>query len=1469
MPSMTAIWTALPHGLTGDPSNRRAQLSVYVSMRLTADTAEGTLAAFPAALNWPALLQSGQISLQVQSAGATPLVATIVSAPPEPALWRALFSEATRVVSHQFDDLTQRPINTFTASAIHDQLRNGHQKISATSPVSIPTRAQLQDAYPDLHQAFRVGGELRRLPAAGAAVDELRAFHRLLAQNIFRASDGCDIHTNVERAIVSARRLAAAGPPGSFVPVVADDGTPQAQFAQLYAFHHRPPVDPQNPPPPIPAPDPAQVLDFHQALSALAHYPALLRRLGLVLDLEIRENGLPESPLSVGSGRIQIVPTFATPPVAVANVSPLTAYILDGDLIFTPAPRNVAQPETIAGLLNLALADQYNLHQIDIDGLGLRTINMVAGNALQAGDGDEEDGAAGLPTTRSSGVSAARTGNAAVLAQRFASALANNEASKDPAQNVTLFDEDVTRGFRFDVFDGEDWRSLHARQGHYAFLAGPAGPTPPPFDVIDEGFSQVAAAGRVDGSSNVQSQLYVHDSLMRWHGWNLAAPHPGKAVGSAGPAEITNDPVPGGFSLAVNFAALPGTLPRLRFGRQYQVRARTVDLAGNSLNLPEATNQLQLLRTLNRTPPVLPVDPSDFTYRRFEPIAAPVLVARERFTEGESLARLVIRSNERETCSACATRLMTLVAGSRPADKVIYTAANDRHVAPAKTSLLSSERHGMLDSAFGSSGNSRGLYNLARKEKGRLNDATIIDTTTGIPIPIPDTTGVDPSTGGTITRPAVEFIETGQDSNGPNGYAVHHEAQLEAPYLPDPFSRGATLCGTPGVAFGQSGIVDPQGRLVLASSTLPATTLGVLGSTVQIDFGPDWPDRRPFRLQLAEPSNPDGPSDPAVWDAANRVLLVTLGKAEQSTLRLSSFFAEQDLDALGIWRWILDRNSAQGLPPPDAGDAQTAVVGGLWMLTPFAVVNLVHAVQQPLLAPQFTSISATRDPNATFAYFGATVPVHGKSSARLDVQAQWEENVDDASQPGPTVRAVRAHVFDFNIHLPSDRDGSPPPDPGTVPVAIYDASSDVVTFLAKDPGDESGRTFLSRHEFGDTKHRNIRYQCTATTRFREYFPPEIANDTTLKLITNSGNESVVSLPSSARPATPKLLYAVPYFQWTRIVQDGTLVRTRKTGIRVYLDRPWYSSGDGELLGVVLADPANYPPDEMRRSFVTHWGGDPIWQTDPVPGAPQLANFSRAVATGEGLVVDEMTDEAVLVAGHAVDFDPDRRLWFCDIAVDIEGSYRPFIRLALARYQPSSVSAKELSRILLADFVQLLPERTVAFAPVQDETNTFQLTVQGLTYSFSGWNPGPLESLPDPGFDSFADGDPPEAFPPNLLIVRLEERVPGTFDEAGWQPASEGEIRQASAVPADHPTPPPGGALWTGQVSLPTSRQTGQFRVAIVEEERLLTDTRVVKRRKVHHDPDPDVPHDHGSNFFANFTYTPGGGRIVFAETIEI
>ena len=40
---------------------------------------------------------------------------------------------------------------------------------------------------------------------------------------------------------------------------------------------------------------------------------------------------------------------------------------------------------------------------------------------------------------------------------------------------------------------------------------------------------------------------------------------------------------------------------------------------------------------------------------------------------------------------------------------------------------------------------------------------------------------------------------------------------------------------------------------------------------------------------------------------------------------------------------------------------------------------------------------------------------------------------------------------------------------------------------------------------------------------------------------------------------------------------------------------------------------------------------------------------------------------------------------------------PFVRLILARYQVNSIRRAQLSKVVLADFVQLVPERTASLS----------------------------------------------------------------------------------------------------------------------------------------------------------------------------
>ena len=50
------------------------------------------------------------------------------------------------------------------------------------------------------------------------------------------------------------------------------------------------------------------------------------------------------------------------------------------------------------------------------------------------------------------------------------------------------------------------------------------------------------------------------------------------------------------------------------------------------------------------------------------------------------------------------------------------------------------------------------------------------------------------------------------------------------------------------------------------------------------------------------------------------------------------------------------------------------------------------------------------------------------------------------------------------------------------------------TIAVIDDNQQATKHFSSKHEFHDTKHRNVTYMAVATTRFMEYFPDSLRSD---------------------------------------------------------------------------------------------------------------------------------------------------------------------------------------------------------------------------------------------------------------------------------------------------------------------------------------------------------------------------------------
>jgi hypothetical protein len=1219
------MWTALPNGLNANGDHLK--ISVLVSPRLTTNSGvSGTLDEFPDFLDWPATVAALRFRVEFQGG---PSFTSPPIKPPAPgfdsAAWKALFPPSSPVVSFAFEDKSGLAVRSYPTKNILAFVEEQYRAFAVAAGDHKPALSELGFDV----QGPRGPGRIHQLAIGNKQVQDRLDF--LL-----------DAQLKHDRAV----------PPGPL--------NPQLDFYQVRVMHqplskevrdpvtkHREPLPPQTPPD----------VDFHRAVAGMGQYPKLMRALGLAIDLEVPLNGVP------AASNIRVTPSLqGSPPL-----QPWTAYALDvARRTFFPAPG--PQADITNGMVRPSGPDDYDVVEIDLDGAANKLLDfafnlerIAFGPATTSIDSPDSYG---LPSLRSAGFSAARSGRAVRLVSTFDAAKANNTAiTAAPNTNAfALHADDVTRGYRVDVWSslGGQWHSLCARDGTYTFANGPL-----TRKFSDEGFTTVATTHSADGSS---TDLRLPESLFRWAGWSLCAPRPGKTIGPEDPdpsksftAQPPSNPATTEFKLEVSFVASKGTLPRLRFGALYQFRARAVDLAGNSLAADVVLDDVYSL------------PPHPVPYLRLEPVIAPAVVLRAPLdpntTPGESVHTIVVRSNFNTHIAAIA----------------------ERHIAPPKTSQNMAETHGMLDTPAGPP--DPALYAMLVSHDGSFN----------------------------------------QDPDHPEQPEAHPEAQLVLPYLPDPCAPGAAFLGLPGV---------------------PA------GSVRKIPFSDTWPDTKPFRLALDEGSGPPV----FVESATERVLTVHLPKADVVQVALSCFLTDDDtpapahiLSTMKVWSWIAETN-----PPNLSALRQLALDGGHWMLTPPRTLTLVHAVQQPLIEPQFRDLVVNRQPGQTSAILLDEFPISGKSTIRIDFEAAWLEPVDDLS--------ANAQPVVLNGHTNS----------------AFSITPRTVDTLAKIAG---------QHEFHDTKHRNVAYTAVATTRFREYFPDALAADPAN--LTRRSLPQTVSVPSSARPSAPKVLYVLPTFDWQEGTSGAWNVSKRAGGsLRVYLGRPWFSSGEGELLGAVLwqcppplhpdFQPAAVPP--LFRSYVTQWGADPIWSAGSLPAdaTPRPEHFRNAVAFRDGLTLDELSHlahpPAFGVAGHSVAYDETRQLWFCDIEMDPGDAYFPFVRLALARFQPDSIPDAHLSRVVLAEFIQLLPGRsaTITFDPI--DTTSLLLAVTGITF------------------------DAPGA---TVMIATVQTQPAGVGDRA-WVPIDAVRMSADQTVGSD--------TIWTAPITLRAPRGSRPFRILIEEFE---------------------------------------------------
>ncbi|KAA1419402.1 hypothetical protein F0U44_13280 [Nocardioides humilatus] len=1314
----TITLTPLPNGRA---PGGKVRLSVHIAPRLETDEdgAHPVLGQFPDFARWVQLSQEAGLTFQVKFGGDDPVDATFDEAhEPDPSLWEAIFRDDCGVQPLHFKDFDGQKLRSFPAANIHKYLKNLYTSFGLSDPTEFPTA-----------HALLAGGALGTF--ASDPTDEVRS----------------RLHQKVEQLIA-----VPSGPApriGVIAPHAYSPASVGVDITQVQILHRPRPKGTHRVPYTAP-PD----FDFHQGIAALAAHPQLLRRLGLVRDLLVTPSAsytaATEVQVFIKDDRFLLYPVGSAT-YSSRIVSTRTRY---RSTTFTAAPRT-KDPLLFARRLNLSDPRRYDVADVDLDGAALKVVGAAStiGRSVKAAvasplTSDRHP----LPAMRSEGLVLLQVGRASSLQAEMKRQRSYHDLLL-AGQPPVLDAEDLVRGYYLDVWDDTagHWSPLGMRNVVYT----PVGQDP--LEVEDEG--AVTMAVTTDGQGSPLPDVFVPETLAKWSGWSVVAPRPGRAlakdlddgmVGRTDTSEAT------AIKLGITTTVpKPGSdlpkLPSLRYGRSYRFRARAADFAGNSEPFTDINGD-------NRGSTPLTV------YSRYEPVPPPIVLKHEDPTPGDGVLRMVIRSDYDE------------VPGN--ADPAY------RHLVPPVASQLVVEQAGVLDTP-------EGRLDPGTYEVLRVRDGNRLDN--------PDANNYYPD-------PTSPFNEHSSPE------LIYPDDFVNVTHLPDPFSRGAVFYGLP---FGTTkvGGHEPAGGTAHLSWNLEGDT---------------WDTVLANRIRLSEPRGVTNKADYAhriLTFGRNQELRVFLPKATVVRTKLSSFLSlngvgpTSDVDRMGIWRWLLAGAAEAGLSTGAQNDLKKLVAAGAhWMISPSVEIELVHAVRRPLLRPTFTTtkqtrkdahgddvdadfanVAADRQPGETAAHWTGTMQVSGRSTARVNVIADWHEDIDNVDLPSWDTVGFHAQPCSFTYDS-DDHELFPIAAANGKPVPIR---ADTVRGLGL-------------HELHDTRHRMVTYTVEAVSRFAEEFtktitpaigplrkqkfadnalvpgytrisdngvtyeegtdflindpapgwirvpvgsPVSTGHPITLTFLEGPVSRfstepatqterttTTVNVLSTARPKAPQVEYLIPAYEWTPLNKRPNADTTTRQGnrLRVWLGRPWFSSGDGEQLAVICPT-AGVQPDAMDplHTYVSLIGMDPVWGDVRWEGKDLEGRTGFGVPTRTVLkpanfpLADRKIDSGIFLEGipslpgaapptlgaavHDVHYDRERKLWYCDIQISpADGKaqpYLPFVQLALARFQASSLNDDgvdlRLSPIVVAELVQLAPDRVLTITKKKGRVS--RLNISGTSY----------------------------------------------------------------------------------------------------------------------------------------------------------
>lgn len=1365
--SQELIFTALPNQRTNVDGKDYLKMSVFCSVRLTT-AQDTTLKSFQDILNLPEIFVSASYKFKF---GSLELPAQLVSDAIDPQLYDNIFHEGIRVKSFKQENLDDKNIHSVPMLHIKDFLLNNYQKLAIDSPTKLVTADKFIDP-----QHF---GSINRIILNEQEINKVNNESEVKSvkmKNLVSQDSKIDSQVKTDLRKNKFMKFSA-------------QMKPETDFAQLRQFHR---IDQQMKPiKPIVIKKPE--FEFHDILSITTNFPQIARRLGFILDFLIPYDGS----LPVANTTNLLIENFAFSNTDTIISTPPTAYQLTSKGFYIADKSNSVFKQ---GFVRIN-TNEFSVMQLDTDGAAIKTQQITENKTKEvaefykarsemkmavnkksrvkrikakADNIPEAPVEEGLPAMRSAGIAIVKNGMAEYVFKKFEIAktlqpkLLNLDMAKTltPAPNIelnnqrlktvktitplrvdrlktnqiaafkviypaeTLYSDDLTQGYRMDIAYNENpekWYSLHQRKNVYKWYDNQNIEKSIEVPDSDEGFIELAMTENPDDPNDV----FISETLARWEGWSLSVTRPGFSIN-----EAADDPSPNKkdfvhtdrikemkkyqfdpnleFKMNMQSKSIPGTLPRLRFGKDYSIRIRTVDLAGNSVPLdfmPESTSDT--IRT-------------NIRYMRYEPLASPIVLVGNELKDGEFLESLVIRSNFDQSSNDYENRNL---------DEKDFPDYSVRYLLPPKNSQIMAETHGKFEKAMGNNPLiAQQIYKLITDHEGLYK------------------------------RP---------DKTTEKVYALN---EVEVIYLPDPMAAGVAFFLSEGTEQTHSQEFNPKMFSFFSNEEMTADT------TNNVEIPDDWYKAKHIRIQLEEGEMG------TKWNASERIFKVFLPKGHRIKIKYSTFWREVDLKKLSaLWQMIKEKN------PKNILELEKLVkTGQHWMTSPSREFELVHAVQQPVEAPELKNLIPERDFDETFVDLHTRFKVHGESTDKATIQAKWVEPIDDGisveineAQPGRNmIQDIEIHYNDETLtygNIPEPQlipvhnqlknmekiqaisiqnhpvrtevEFKKDPQPGAIKLnKVYQLQNTqfqkVQTEKSAAPKNlvntvkfdliESKFEYLKKielrqkpltHQFGDTKHRWVDYQITASSRYEEYFSKIFKKNPSLPNSRESKWFEKVNILSSARPILPEIDYVIPTFEWRKTQNDDYMLHRRMGGgLRVYLKRPWYSTGIDEMLAVILPPKANANTEgNSYGEIYTHWAIDPIlYSVQTEKTSPQPADFRLNPVIDDQLQYPGQDDKKAQVAAYPVFFDEEKQMWFADLAIDPKNVYFPFVKLALARYQPYSVKKQNqdvcLSSVVLSTFIQLVPERQTKVQFTNKDKSKLKISIDGTIFNerFAKW-----------------------------------------------------------------------------------------------------------------------------------------------------